>query len=323
MSQLQTQKQISDNQPSNEALSLSASIFLNSIDSWIPKSFGKEIQSTSNSGDQGLVGLLKPTTINGHIEDRLGLGHPDLLQGSTSNRPIQRNGLISLSRKLNLEKKSKSSNGLQSVNLLEDDDEEEDESKFKSISKKKITSIDPFGGSKKRKKDPFSVGSNNSNGIKSKLNPPVPTSIPPQLKFNVDTNIDHREIEVDRENDVEKSSSEVPKVPSRQTTPVSPLPSPVESSTFPYNGPGPFGPPVKSKLKRLLHDDENESVEKTKSVQRAVSVDTEPKKQNIYHEVKGHIQKGDVSNDSPLSPQKLSKTQMRREKRKKAKLSKS
>ncbi|WWD01198.1 hypothetical protein V866_008139 [Kwoniella sp. B9012] len=278
--------------PSSESLSLSASIFYSSIDSWIPHNFGISSSSQSKK-DEGLTNLLRPD-IRGQAEDRLGLGHP-LLDNPNASRQIQRNGLVGLSKKLNLEKKKgkekQETNG-NGVRYEDDEDEDEEESKFKlsSQNKKKVNAVDPFStGKGKKKKDPFSTGNNNATVLH-------PAIIAQQSSNNHDLNEDEEE-------------DEPPfPLPPRQTTPIQipPTSSPGGSGIFPYDGPRPFGSPVKSKNSKrsLAVDDDDGQGEKDES-DGQVNQDDDQVKVN-----------GSGSQESPAK----SKSAMRREKRKRAKL---
>ncbi|KAK6903131.1 hypothetical protein I203_108393 [Kwoniella mangroviensis CBS 8507] len=284
--------------PSSESLSLSASIFYSSIDSWIPSNFGTSSSSQSKK-DEGLTNLLRPD-IRGQTEDRLGLGHP-LLDNPSASRQIQRNGLVGLSKKLNLEKKKgkekQEVNG-KGARYEDDEDEDEEESKFKlsNQNKKKVNAVDSFStGKGKKKKDPFSIGNNNN----TVLHPAI-------LAQQLNNRNNPEEDEDEREEEDEPSFP----LPSRHTTPVQipPTSSPRGSGIFPYDGPRPFGSPVKSKnSKRSIEDDDGEQGEKDESNGQV---------NQAYDQLKAN-ESG--SQESPVK----SKSAMRREKRKRAKLNNS
>ncbi|WWC60948.1 uncharacterized protein I303_103525 [Kwoniella dejecticola CBS 10117] len=326
--------------PSSEALSLSASIFLNSVEEWIPKSFGTEIQSASASASgsgsgsgagagDNLAGLLRPTTINGHIEDRLGLGHPDAEANASNSRPMQRNGLIGLSKKLNLEKKGKSREDVNARFQLDvhDDDEDEEDSKFRSISKRKNTTIDPFGGAtKKKKKDPFAVGNTNTRAAKAVLSAPLRTN-------GNGSAIDGEDDEVEKEIQEGSQSTEGPSsmTISRQTTPMPVISvnasnegSGISPSPFPYDGPRPLGSPVKNQKKRPLRaDEDDDGSEKNRISKDEETPDSSLNGVGNSSEASSIYKNKNKNQDKDeQSSKEKTKTQLRREKRKKAKLSK-
>ncbi|WWC89742.1 uncharacterized protein L201_004667 [Kwoniella dendrophila CBS 6074] len=322
-----------------EALSLSASIFFNSIDSWIPSNFGESSKSSSSTilnskkDDSDFNNLLiKPNFINNGIpgqpsssisNDRLGLGHPSLDSPIPSQ---QRNGLIGLSKKLNLERKGKAKEEFNAFSTHNEDDQDEEESKGRGSSKssssqKKHKSIDPFSTAKKnKKKDPFAIGNN-------KVHPAVAAGMNNRLNLEDDIPLQNDTSGGEEEEDGPPFPPFPPSI-SRQTTPINTLAasSPSGSGVFPYDGPRPFGSPSKSKKsgKRPLNDNDDEGENEDEEN------DTEGKDQHREQRTEGDQSDQTVINEDNNDKEVLqgptsvkSKTQLRREKRKRAKLSKS
>ncbi|OCF36610.1 hypothetical protein I316_01862 [Kwoniella heveanensis BCC8398] len=171
-----------------EALALSASVFLNDIDSWIPSTFG----AGANPGAGARTAAEKEAEFSSFLRserdgtERLGLGHPSFDEPSRSKQgggSARTNGLGGLSKKLEVEKRAKArseaelkrqnghghghGHGEGGGEGDEDDEEEQEESRGRVISKNRMKrmggNLDPFGGGqsqkkKNRAKDPFAVG---------------------------------------------------------------------------------------------------------------------------------------------------------------------
>ncbi|WRT67308.1 uncharacterized protein IL334_004277 [Kwoniella shivajii] len=296
---------------SSESLSISASLFTSSIDSWIPSNFG--VIKPASEKEREFSALLKTD----HSDTKLGLGHPSL---DAPVRPVQRNGIDGISRRLNLDKKGKAKEVTTTVGTY-GDSEDEGESRGKILSKKKNGVIDPFGNGKKKKKDPFSIGKGTI-GESSRSTSSTPVVEPSKQVNNPKTYI--KTLSATEAVDSVQSNTAHSEEGHSEPSALHPLSTPMASTatppspgqgSFPYDGPRLFGSPQKSRsAKRLAEfDDRDDSDEilggESKVVGQSENGSVETDKN------------GKVENGVAESPSRLSKTQRRREKRKRAKLS--
>lgn len=133
--------------PTTEALAFSASLFASSIVSWIPPNFGITKSETEKQADFELA-------LKEERGGRLGLGHPLIDAPRKYGEARGGNGFAGLSKKLGNEKKNKDKEDGGSLPSQQPQDEDEEESRVKSVGKGKKSVngvLDMFGGKKKRK----------------------------------------------------------------------------------------------------------------------------------------------------------------------------
>ena len=118
------------NPPSSEQLALSASVFTNSIDSWLPKTFGPKQGNIDRDAD--FAKRLREAARQGENE-RLGLGHPDI-----GVHKARGPSLSALQKKLGKVDRKGSQKQVQAqITRPSPDDSDEEESRSKSLSSKK------------------------------------------------------------------------------------------------------------------------------------------------------------------------------------------
>ncbi|WWD16114.1 hypothetical protein CI109_100539 [Kwoniella shandongensis] len=331
--------------PTPEALAFSASLFTSSISSWIPTNFGLA-KSDSEKAKEFELAIREERG-----GDRLGLGHPLLDEprklGQSSSRGGGGAGLAGLSRKLELEKRKgkerANQNGMSTTTKRGDgddeDDEDEGESRSRSLGKGKPKArggvVDMFGG-KKNKKPAASTSMSASASASPAPIPPTPTSQAEQssqpssstqlqpattgqgsssvqpTKFS--GNDDQSPSTVDH---ISTSNS-----PPSRSNPSTPLPisigtsSPGGSGTFPFQGPIALKPlDAKNNLAKKRSADEVEMDDEDTPVTRLEGNDA---KQTDEVESKAVAGQHSAAGEGEKA---LSRSQLRREKRKKAKLS--
>ncbi|KAK8869622.1 hypothetical protein IAR55_000189 [Kwoniella newhampshirensis] len=345
----------STNGPTPESLALSASLFTSSISSWIPADFGLAKSDSEKAKDFDLA--IREERGGG---DRLGLGHPLLDEPRQVSRTGA--GLAGLSRKLAGEKKGKGKeDAIPKTKGGSDDEEDEEESRSRSVGKGKMKSksgvVDMFGGGKKKKRhvvDPTSAvstaaspGSSNTpqassttpaqssgiEGVPNSANQPSPSwptnPVEPLSAYPAEIN------DSNNGNDNEQPTPSKPIAISTTTTPSTPPPpshtmtsSPGGSGTFPFQGPLALNSPTAEKMlkgkKRALEHDEGEvdadGVEDDDPCRPPRALGT------LKKDERGD-EKGDDDDEEDKEEHKeqgkvLTKSQLRREKRKRAKLSK-
>ncbi|KAK1924954.1 hypothetical protein DB88DRAFT_487440 [Papiliotrema laurentii] len=163
--------------PSTEQLALSASLFTSAIDAWIPASFGPKPTAADQKAqfDQ----RLRQAALQGDNE-RLGAGHPD----SGVYKP-RGPSLSSLERKLGkVDRKGKAGSPLAnpaSAQLQRDDsDDDDEESRTRSVGRKKVNAVADLLRGKKSKKGKEPAGPlvhpllNLSNGASASTNDTTP-----------------------------------------------------------------------------------------------------------------------------------------------------
>ncbi|TYJ56705.1 hypothetical protein B9479_002636 [Cryptococcus floricola] len=269
--------------PTPEALALSASLFTSSIAAWIPANFGVPKSEVDKSKEFDRA-------LKEERGGRLGLGHPSIDDPKRlAAFSAGGGGLASLSKKLGKEKKE--IEGAEQQKGKGGDDDEEEESRVRSVGKtKKNTAQDLFGGKKKKKPEAPQVHPLARAQALSVVEAPAEATTP---EFNSPP-----------------TTPESPVFPghvelSPPSTPPNHMPtsSPGGSGIFPFQGPFALESPQAKRLmnerkerkKRELEEDDEES-------------GTEGQKD---------------SKEEGASPRKSkSKTQLRRESRKKAKVAK-
>lgn len=278
--------------PTTEALAFSASLFTSSIANWIPPNFGVTKSETEKQAD--FEHALKEER-----GGRLGLGHPLIDAPRKSGDPRGSSGLAGLSKKLGNDKKNKDKEDGGSLPQQQPQDEDEEESRVKSVGKgkKNVNGVfDMFGGKKKRKAEqqvhPLAQQ-------QQQQTPPTPLS-----KASTPSR-DHGEQE-----QPSLSNSQPPVIPPEPSTPP-PASSPGGSGVFPFQGPLALESPMAKMMmeKRLRRK------------RRAEEVDQEEEERSGSKEGSQSLLESQTNTPSKKQDQgPKSKTQIRREARKRAKL---
>ncbi|WVR05395.1 hypothetical protein IAU60_002409 [Kwoniella sp. DSM 27419] len=303
--------------PPVEALTLSASLFASSIDSWIPVNFGAPRPAASTRDEISL-------SSRDERSDRLGLGHP-LIDQPRKGAP-KGAGLSGLSRKLDSERKGKGKardEGVSAGDPSRETDSEEEESRVRSVGRKKAGGGglgDMFGGKKKKSKDPFAASSTTK---------ATSAAIPhPQAYGNSEEKDGPSASDGSSRNGGKTNDSPQRSLTSARTKPLlmpTGASSPGDSGGFPHNGPRPFGSPRASReqprgLKRGMSDDDG-SEEEGPAGELPPSADKTANR-GVGSQTGLDSDCMDAPGETVAGAGVKSKTQLRREKRKRAKLSK-
>ncbi|WVO14029.1 hypothetical protein L204_101654 [Cryptococcus depauperatus] len=283
--------------PSGEALALSASIFTSSIANWIPANFGVTKSELEKVGDFESV-------LREERGGRLGLGHP-LLDDSKRASGSRTNGLVGLNKKLVNERKGKEREEPPRC-IIPTMELDEEESRANSVGrqKKKETAFDLFEGKKKRKApDDLKVhplAQQDESKSPSSSQPTIPKVVASLSKSDGE------------DEDSEIQSPLFPTSRSPLSVPSTPplLSSPGGSGVFPFSGPLVLESPVARKL-----------IEERKARKRKIPEDKEREREKMI-EGKGKEESAE-SVGTPTKGEKKSKTQLRREARKRMKLAQS
>ncbi|GFZ45736.1 hypothetical protein JCM24511_03465 [Saitozyma sp. JCM 24511] len=236
--------------PSAESLSVSASLFTSRISSWLPANFGA---SSSTSHDK--LDILFERTSEDETS-RLGLGHPrlDLPRGGAPTRGAGA-GLAHLQRRLAKGKgaaraESTDSSSLGVTSRDDDADEDEGESRASSVGRRKrSTALDLLSGKKGKK-------SGSATPALSAQSSARPSPVPPQLDSAA-----HGDPVEDRDSAISESKDDSHPSPSfddgnDDSGPATPThhtatSSPGGSGIFPFSGPLALDSP---RAKRIIKD---------------------------------------------------------------------
>jgi hypothetical protein len=309
--------------PTPESLSLSASLFTSRISSWLPADFGHTVPNAQKTADFELT--LRSAGSSTGESDRLGLGHPKLAAPESGGGP-SRAGLAHLQKRLGGGKgKGKGTAGGKEetapVSGVEDgEDEDEGESRASSIGKrKKGGNLDLLLGKKGRKAT--STPAQSSTPARSSIRPsPAPS---PASASRTPDNLPPS-VQQDEGADVDDDDDPPPFTPPRSGTTSPPrhtaTSSPGGSGIFPFFGPLALDSP---QAKRLISDRKARRQE-VLHADESYDQDEEERDDAVIIQELGEAD-ATVGNDgagSGGSPRKqeLSKTQLRREKRRLAKL---
>lgn len=278
--------------PTTEALAFSASLFASSIASWIPPNFGITKSETEKQADFELA-------LKEERGGRLGLGHPLIDAPRKYGDARGGNGLAGLSKKLGNEKKNKDKEDGGSQPPQQPQDEDEEESRVKSVGKGKKSVngvLDMFGGKKKRKTE-------------QQVHPLAQQ----QQQQTEPTPILQASEDDEEQEEPPFSNPRSPVIPAEPSTPP-PASSPGGSGIFPFQGPLALESPIAKKMME----------ERITRKRRAEEVDQEEEEGLNSKEGSQSLLGSQTS--TPIKKQDQgpkSKTQIRREARKRAKLAQS
>lgn len=279
--------------PTTEALAFSASLFTSSIASWIPPNFGVTKSETDKQADFELA-------LKEEKGGRLGLGHPLIDAPRKYGDSRGGNGLAGLSKKLGNDKKNKDKEGGQSLPQQQPEDVDEEESRVKSVGKGKKSVngvLDMFGGKKKRKAEQQVHPLAQQQEQQTAQTPLSKASTPSQ---------DDKE-----QKQPPLSNPQSPVIPPEPSTPP-PASSPGGSGIFPFQGPLALESPIAKKMME----------ERITRKRRAEEVDQEEEEGSGRKERSQSLLESQTNTPSKKQDQgPKSKTQIRREARKRAKLS--